>query len=61
MIEGGQVKAFGLSVADGHVARTKQAVVVGRVFEVDDQLGVVFAQEVVQDGDVWVMAPADRQ
>lgn len=61
MVEGGEVKAFGLAVADGHVPGIKQAVVISGVFEVNNQLGVIFAQKMMQNRDVRVVAPADRQ
>ena len=60
VVEGRQVEIFGLAVADSYIPGSEHTVVVGSVFQVDNQLCSVFTQEMVQDRDVGVLTTANR-
>lgn len=59
MVERSQVKAFGLEVTNGDVSGPEQTIVVGSVFQVNNQFSVVFAPKVMQKGDIRMVASTD--
>lgn len=55
------MEIFWLAVADGYVPSSEHAIIVGNVFQVDNQLGAVFAQKIMQGCDVSVLVSANWQ